>query len=638
MLLQKKGIHTLNILLIQLPIPKLNYGLKTGNIPLGAACLKQAASDLEQFNIEILPESVSSYIADSALINLIIEKKPEMVGFTVFTWNIERTLYITEQLKKRLDITIVFGGPEITRDNILAESPFVDYYIYGEGEQAFINLLLNQNQQQKKQLFCCSEHLFKNSKSPYLDNLLEPGIENLMLLETQRGCPYKCGFCFYNKSRNSIAYKNTDLILDGVRWAVDNNIDELYILDPSLNTRSGLKQILSEIAKINGNGEISINSEIRAEAIDDELANLFLKAGFTGFEIGLQSTNKEALKIMRRPTDFKRFLNGANLLKEREILPRIDLIVGLPGDDLQGFSSSIGFVAENDLYDDVQVFPLSILPGTEFRANSEKLNIRYEKTPPYTVLETDRYSQEDMLLSFDYAESLFDVTLFPFPHLDVGWKRSVSSSIGSGDIIVKHGNKDLITKIILDSYRPLEEIKTLANRLTFPYQILVKADVKDDIYIYNVLNILSYKNPFSPFELIFISPENIPDTDRLLVESKLKRPGFLDNDLRYLFADKGNRSILFTIVSDTMNYCFSGEMKRQVFLWTKPSLPEKNDLDNLSVFDGVLIDSDLSVTEIKKWQQVFSVSVNDYIPVSFTDLSLQKNWIHLTLNDEFYIA
>ena len=140
----------MNILLIQLPIPKLNYGLKTGNIPLGGACLKQAASDLKQFNIDILPESIASYIADSALINLILKKNPEMVGFTVFAWNVERTLYIAEQLKKQSDITIILGGPEITRDNKLLESQFIDHYVYGEGEQAFINLLLNKGQVQKK--------------------------------------------------------------------------------------------------------------------------------------------------------------------------------------------------------------------------------------------------------------------------------------------------------------------------------------------------------------------------------------------------------------------------------------------------------------------------------------------------------
>ncbi len=626
----------MNILLVQLPIPKLNYGLKTGNIPLGAACLKQAAAKLPQFNIEILPESISSYIADSALINLIISKKPDMLGFTVFSWNVERSLYIAEQIKNKLNIQIIFGGPEITKDNALIKSDFVDYYVYGEGEQAFINLLINENLQNKKHLSCCSESIFKQSKSPYIDNLLEPGIENLMLLETQRGCPYKCGFCFYNKSRKSLAYKDINLVIEGVRWAVEKGIDELYILDPSLNVRPHLKEILKEIALINNSQQVSINSEIRAEWIDEELADLFLNAGFTGFEIGLQSTNKKALQIMRRPTDFSRFLKGANLLKEREILPRIDLIVGLPGDDLDGFSRSIGFVAENDLYDDVQVFPLSILPGTEFRQNSKELQIKYETTPPYTIIETPGFSQEDMLLSFDYAESLFDVTLFPFPHLDVAWKNVNLSKTKLNDVKILHGKETLISKIILDSYRPLGEIEKLADQLTFPYQVFVNSDVMDYEYISNILNILTIKNPFSPFELIFLTPYKFPDTDFILNESKIKRPHFLDNDLRYLFAKEGNRAILFTVISDKNRYYFSGEMKRQIFLWTNMNMPNAVELEELSGFDGIVIDNNAQVSVIKEWQNKFATSVCEMIPVSFADLSLQKNWLKLTAEDDFF--
>ena len=88
---------------------------------------------------------------------------------------------------------------------------------------------------------------------------------------------------------------------------------------------------------MNAGGRIRLFSEIRAEAVDDELADLLAAAGFYWFEIGLQSTNPKALKLMNRPTQLKRFVAGAQRLKARGITPSIDLIIGLPGDDLQGF-------------------------------------------------------------------------------------------------------------------------------------------------------------------------------------------------------------------------------------------------------------------------------------------------------------
>ncbi|MGD2096647.1 MAG: radical SAM protein [Desulfobacterales bacterium] len=149
-----------------------------------------------------------------------------------------------------------------------------------------------------------------------------------------------------------------------VQWALDHRVKELYLLDPSLNAHPGLKHLLKKISKLNSDRRLEIISEIRAETIDAELAALFAAAGFSWFEIGLQSTNPRALQIMNRPTRLKQFARGAHLLKQNGIVPAIDLIVGLPGDDLRGFSHSLEFVAEHDLADDIQVFPLLVLPGT----------------------------------------------------------------------------------------------------------------------------------------------------------------------------------------------------------------------------------------------------------------------------------
>ena len=625
----------IHVLLVQLPIPRLNFGKKTGNIPLGAACLKQAASGLPDTDIDILPESVSSYIGDAALCELILEKKPDVLGFTAFNWNVQRSLYIAEEIKKHLDCRIVFGGPEVTPDNELIRSDAVDTYISGDGEQAFITCLANAGACGGRYISACSEKIFASSPSPYLNDLLEHRIENLMLLETQRGCPYKCGYCFYNKSRGALSFKDEQHLLDGVRWAVEQGVDELYLLDPSLNSRPDLKKTLSAIAHINTNKTLSITSEIRAEWIDDELADLFSLAGFSGFEIGLQSTNKKALSVMNRPTNLKKFLAGATRLKDREILPRIDLISGLPGDDLEGFKHSIGFVSENNLDDDVQVFPLSVLPGTAFRKNSDQLKLRFEPFPPYTVLETDTFSQEDLLLSFDYAESLFDVALFPLPELNVAWRRKNANE--TGDVWINLGGEKQLTKLVLDSHRPMKEIEHLSKKLTFPYQVLVHARINDTAYLADTLRILSGQNPFTPFEVIFLEPGDMPDTAFLLSKIQIKRPHYLDHDLRFLYAEKGNRAVQFTLISRSPTPVFTGDMKRHIYLWTETRLPEPQELDELGDFEGIFIDSDTPDDVIRAWQTHFAPSTN-YIPqISFARLDHQRSWLELTLADEYYL-
>jgi len=624
------------VLLLQLPVPRLNYGVQTANIPLGAACLKQAARSVPGVQVDILPESVASYLGDAALLKILFDRKPDIVGFTVYCWNLRRSIYFAKELKENYSPRIVFGGPEITPDNSALDRRYVDFFVYGEGEAVFIKLLQDPAVWEKRSSMQTAGAIFKRSPSPYLLNVLEPEIENLMLLETQRGCPYRCGYCYYNKSHDRLSCVDEVHLLQGVQWALDHQVKELYLLDPSLNVRPDLKSLLKKISRINKDRKLAIVSEIRAEAVDAELAGLFAAAGFSWFEIGLQSTNPRALQIMNRPANIQRFARGAKLLKENGIVPAIDLIVGLPGDDLIGFDRSIEFVAQKDLQDDIQAFPLSVLPGTDFRLNSDKLGLRFEEAPPYTIIENPTFSAEDLLLAFDHAEVRFDVVLYPMPDLDVSWRlHDQNRSAPLADIGVRIGKESFIAKLQLDSERPINELASLAGRLTTPYQIIIHPDLRDPGFIGRTLKILTAINPFTPLELIFLEPESLPDTAALLPAARLRRPHFLDLDLRYLFPKEGNRAVLFTLVSKRVSHQFRGEMERQVFWWQGRQFPEMDDLEALSELDGVLVDVSGSNHEVERWQDRFAGHAADIPFIGFADVRLQKRWLLLTMPDDY---
>jgi len=72
------------ILFLQLPIPQLNFWKRTGNVPLAAACLKQSAMGYINARVDILPESTASYLGDSALFQLFLENKPDIICFSLF--------------------------------------------------------------------------------------------------------------------------------------------------------------------------------------------------------------------------------------------------------------------------------------------------------------------------------------------------------------------------------------------------------------------------------------------------------------------------------------------------------------------------------------------------------------------------
>ena len=174
-----------------------------------------------------------------------------------------------------------------------------------------------------------------------------------------------------------------------------------------------------------------------------------------------------------------------------------------------------------------------------------------------------------------------------------------------------------------------------AGRLTSPYQVIIQPGFRDPGFIERTLEILTAINPFTPLELIFLEPQSLPDTAALLPAARLRRPHFLDLDLRYLFPKEGNRAVLFTLVSKRVSHQFKSEMERQVFWWQGRQFPEMDDLQALSALDGVLVDVSASNLEAERWQDRFAGHAADIPFISFADVGLQKRWLLLTMPDDY---
>lgn len=625
------------VLLIQLPLPQLNFGHQTGNIPFAAACLKQTAQSIKNVKIEILPQSFASYLGDAAILNQVDRRRPEIIGFTVYLWNVQRTLHLARRIKQIYSPRIIMGGPEVTPDNPLVHDSAIDFNVYGAGEAIFAELLQSSGPWSRRSGYGSEPQHFATWPSPYISVPLSPDLEGTMLLETMRGCPHRCAYCYYTKSRTGLVFKEDHIVLEGVAWARGRNIREVYFLDPSLNSRPGLKVLLKEIARLNSDHKLSLISEIRADFVDDELAGLLAAAGFKWLEIGLQSTNPVALKQMHRNTDLKRFVDGAQRLKRRRIDAAVDIIVGLPGDDPDGFDRTTRFVVDHDLHHDIQVFPLSLIPGTEFRQRHKELGLIYAPTPPYTVISTPDFSEGDMIEAFDLAEERFDIALYPLPDLDLAFQTALCTDPAyPKDITLGWADTELIYKVALRNDRPAEEYEALAQRVTHPYQLIVPPATPFG-KVCTVLSIFTRHNPHTPLEIVFWAPRQLPDVQLMLASAGLARPHYLDNDLRLLYRKPGNRAILFTMVSGDQRKSFSGPMQRHIFWWRRPQLPDSKRIAQIEAggFDGILIECGATPDQIERWQQEMAPAADEMILVDFARIDQHKQWLQRTCAGDY---
>ncbi|HEX5657197.1 MAG TPA: radical SAM protein [Polyangiales bacterium] len=427
--------------LVQLPIPQPAALAATGNVPLAAGCLGVSARvhGLRErgLEIEVVPPAITDTLGDTLLADYVARDEPEFVGLSLYLWNVERSLHLAREVRKRSPRTrILIGGPEVSSDNpfVLTQSGF-DIAITGEAEDTFAHVmghLLDGRDVAGLPGVAVRKGLLglgpfgpapsvsfpiSDYPSPYLDALVPVEPARSTYIETVRGCRSHCTYCFYPRSSNVLRVLDVERSAQLVRSLTERGAREIVFLDPTFNHRPEFDQLLDALAVANLGA--SFFAEVRAEGLTREHARKLARAGFTKLEMGLQSVNRETLKRVKRGGSPEKVAAAAKMLRDEGIDLLVDLIIGLPGDTPDDVSRGIDFLLEHDLGEHAQVFVLSLLPGTAMRTTARADGVEYLPAPPYRVLRTEGFDSDALRRSLYEAEDRLGRRLdeLPRPHL-----------------------------------------------------------------------------------------------------------------------------------------------------------------------------------------------------------------------------
>jgi radical SAM superfamily enzyme YgiQ (UPF0313 family) len=395
----------LTITLVQLPVPPSTALCPTGNVALAAGCLASAVrvSGLaEHLDVRLLSPFETDLLGDTLLATRIANEEPDILGLSLYLWNTERSLHLGREVKRRSPkTTVIVGGPEVTPDNrFVLDQPGFDFAVAGEAEESFVDLLRSilegrdavglpgvsvRGPQGMSGFGAPTRASFplKRYPSPYLTGVLRVEPERSCYVETARGCRSRCSYCCYPRSSPSVRTLPVPLALQLFRRLQAEGAREVVFLDPTFNHRPDLIPLLEGLAAIHRDRSLHLFAEVRAEGLTAKVADRLAAAGFRKVEIGLQSVTREALVRSRRGGSPERVACAARLLEERGIRVAVDLIAGLPGDRSADVARAVEFLCERGLDAEAQVFPLSVLPGSQIRADAPKLGLTYDPAPPY---------------------------------------------------------------------------------------------------------------------------------------------------------------------------------------------------------------------------------------------------------------
>jgi len=335
----------------------------------------------------------------------VLTMEPDVVAFSVMCWNARRIYDAAALIKAaRPDTRIVLGGPEVSENAhaVLADNPAVEVVVRGEGEQTFTELVDVMRNGRKvsyvdgvtaradERIIAAPDRALANLDdlpSPYLTGVLQP-LQGSTYLETFRGCPHSCAYCFEGKGFPQIRSFSPERVKREVQMITDAGIDEFSFIDPVFNLNRSRLELVSGIMKPFADKGVRLHTiEVDIERIDAEEAQLLWDAGVRTVETGPQTVGAKALEICDRGFNRERFITGVESLKNVGISVECDLIVGLPGDTTADVLQSIAFVLSVDP-GKLQMSTLCVLPGTTLWDRADELGLVYNSQPPHEVIQT----------------------------------------------------------------------------------------------------------------------------------------------------------------------------------------------------------------------------------------------------------
>jgi anaerobic magnesium-protoporphyrin IX monomethyl ester cyclase len=358
----------------------------------------------------------------------LLAAQADVIGLSCYVWNVTTLMEVVKIVKARRPQTaVVLGGPEVgpVAMSVLDAYPDVDAIVKNEGEVPFAEIV--DRLSAGRGLHDVGGICFRDGASivdtgdaplvqdldelpsPHLISSQSSSAGRIVCLETQRGCVFKCNFCFYNKD---LSLRNRRFDLERVkrellRWLgpASEDVYSIYLMDPVFNLNAARAKDICRFIAANNPRRVKFHTEIWAEFMDDELAGLMRDAQFTFVEVGLQTTDVTALATIERRLKLEKFLNGIAHLQAHGIEFELQLIYGLPGETPESFRKSFEFAVSLDP-PKLAVFPLMVLPGTELWRKADVLGLEYEPTPPYYVRSHPTMNRDDVARGWEIVEAL----------------------------------------------------------------------------------------------------------------------------------------------------------------------------------------------------------------------------------------
>lgn len=408
-------------------------------ILLAACNAKYIHSNLAVYNLKscsgeyssrvVVKEYTINQIRDDILKDIYLEQ-PDVVCFSCYIWNISFVRELVPDLKKILpQVELWAGGPEVSYDAVefLKKNPAFFGVMVGEGEETFHKLAGYYIERKPETLSGIRGVAFRDenkgrdvvhtgwrelmdlSKVPFAYSNLTEFKNRIIYYESSRGCPFSCSYCLSSIDKK-LRFRDIELVKKELQFFIDNKVPQVKFVDRTFNCKHDHAMEIWRYITENDNGITNFHFEISADLLRAEELALMktMRPGLIQLEIGVQSTNPQTIKAIRRTMDFEKLKGIVEQIHSfGNIHQHLDLIAGLPYEGYDSFHKSFC-----DVYalrpEQFQLGFLKVLKGSYMMEMTGEYQILYKDREPYEVLSTAWLTYGE-ILRLKMVESMVEV-------------------------------------------------------------------------------------------------------------------------------------------------------------------------------------------------------------------------------------
>ncbi len=339
-----------------------------------------------------------------SLLDDILMFEPDVIALSIYIFNIDASMHLIKALKeKRPILKIVAGGPEATYHPEPLWECGIDGIFKGETELVFWDQLEGKTTQgyqsdhdEKTEILKVDLKRLESYPSPYFlpEDQKDMG-QRYLYVETSRGCPYGCTYCMASLDRQVRLFSES--YLDTFFQQLQTSkVKQVKFLDRTFNI-SKTRALKIAHQCLNMPETMSFHVELVGDTLDDELIQFFVSKGQQRFrmEIGVQSLNQKTLKAVDRVSNLPKLLGLIELFSSHQLKQHVDLIAGLPYEDLPSFKQSYQGLIHLKPHE-IQVGILKLLHGSVLREKAQEYGMIASTIAPYQITQSHWMSYEDI--------------------------------------------------------------------------------------------------------------------------------------------------------------------------------------------------------------------------------------------------